>query len=150
MRSPRLTVRDLLVFLVSGIRTQAFTHMKTLLQTDMYTEKTCTASTLTHAFTCALISRVSYFLPLLCLSLSLSFSSHTNTHSMTQAGRMCLLPAQISSGSPRHEITWIRDDRLSDRRKTTPWALAVQHQTIVRQCAGDPSHMVRWNFYTRH
>lgn len=142
MRSPRLTVRDMLVFLVTGTHTQAITHMETLLQTDMYTEKTCTASTLTHAFTCALISRVSYFLPLLSLSLSLFL----HTHSMTQAGRMCLLPAQISSGSPRHEITWIRDDRLSDQRKTTPWALAVQHQTIVRQCASDPSHMVPWNF----
>lgn len=70
MRSPRLTVRDMLVFLVTGTHTQAFTHMKTLLQTDMHMEKTCTASTLTHAFTCALIARVSYFLPLrsLCLS----------------------------------------------------------------------------------
>lgn len=51
--------------------------------------------------------------PLLALSLS-----HTNTSAMTQASRMCFLSAQLSSGSPRHEITWIRDDRLSDQRKT--------------------------------
>lgn len=34
--------------------------------------------------------------------------SQTQAHSMTQASRMCLLPARRSSASSRHEITWIR------------------------------------------
>lgn len=108
-------------------------------------EKTCTQPTLTHAFTCVPISRVSYFLPLRSLSLSL-----TNTSAMTQASRMCFLSAQLSSGSPRHEITWIHDDRLSDQRKTTaphPPALSPCSAEQSKGCvAGDPSHMARFNF----
>lgn len=147
--SVSLRVWEYASILVSGTHKQG-TWGRALSQTQRKHARSQLSLTLSHALR-YLVSRT--FSPF-ARSLSLS---HTNTSAMTQASRMCFLSAQLSSGSPRHEITWIRDDRLSDQRKTAsprthaappaPPALCPCSAEQSKRCvAGDPSHMVRCNF----
>lgn len=97
------------VFLVSGTHQQKKKYGRTHFHRRR--ENTTTDNSHSHFHMGFDIS----FLVLSPHSLSLSLThTLTNTSTMTQAGRMCFLSAQLSSGSPRHEITGIRDDCLSN------------------------------------